>query len=240
MLNIKNNTDHFVTGNIKTTKDYSLFKKLLGNRVIKKSHVQKLKKSISEKYIPTCIIVNEKYEIIDGQNRFEALKQLQLPVEYRIVNNLTLKDAIRLNISNSNWKFEDYVNSFAEEGNPYYNILVKASNEYNLAMTLISKCMMKSNKVTHFVKEGEFIINRHNWREIVELFIEYRTKCQIYTHVFTSVILKSKNPKKVLQQLIHKHSKNIIVRFYETDNEMKAEIQRVFNYNNKKNFTLLF
>ena len=135
MLNIKNNTDHFVTGNIKTTKDYSLFKKLLGNRVIKKSHVQKLKKSISEKYIPTCIIVNEKYEIIDGQNRFEALKQLQLPVEYRIVNNLTLKDAIRLNISNSNWKFEDYVNSFAEEGNPYYNILVKASNEYNLAMT---------------------------------------------------------------------------------------------------------
>ena len=52
---------------VHTTTDYSLFKSIDGNRTKNKAHVKKLKKSMEEKYLFTVIIVNEKYEIIDGQ-----------------------------------------------------------------------------------------------------------------------------------------------------------------------------
>ena len=35
-------------------------------------------------YLFTVIIVNENYEIIDGQHRFEVIKELNLPLRYII------------------------------------------------------------------------------------------------------------------------------------------------------------
>lgn len=65
------------TNEIKRTNNYDMFKRLEGNRFVDPKKVNKLKKSINEVgYISNPIIVNEKMEVIDGQHRLEALKEL--------------------------------------------------------------------------------------------------------------------------------------------------------------------
>ena len=72
----KSITEPMVINHVHTTTDYFLFKPINGNRNINRLHLSRLKKSIEENYLFTVIIVNENYEIIDGQHRFECIKEL--------------------------------------------------------------------------------------------------------------------------------------------------------------------
>ena len=67
---------------IQKSKDYNIFKTLTGNRELNISHKEKLKKSFKENYLISPIIINEKYEIIDGQHRFNAARELGYYVYY--------------------------------------------------------------------------------------------------------------------------------------------------------------
>lgn len=103
-----------VYGNIYETTDYSKFKRLKGNRDPKTS--KKIIKSIeSVGYVLDPILVNDNWEIIDGQNRFEAIKALGLPVIYVQQANIGRKECQALNINQSNWNTENYITSFAED-----------------------------------------------------------------------------------------------------------------------------
>ena len=66
------------------TKEYSKFKFLKGNRDINESHVKRLMISFQIHYLLTILIVNDHFEIIDGQHRFLAAKNLGLPIIYLI------------------------------------------------------------------------------------------------------------------------------------------------------------
>lgn len=78
---------------VHTTTDYFLFfKPIEGNRNKNIIHLSRLKKSISENYLFTVIIVNEKYEIIDGQHRFECVKELKLPLHYIVCKGYGLNE----------------------------------------------------------------------------------------------------------------------------------------------------
>lgn len=102
---------------------YDKFNKLEGNRDAK--CVNKIIKSIkSVGYIMNPIIVNEKMEVIDGQNRLQALKALNLPVQYYIVKDIGIEEARALNLGRTNWKPIDYCKSYAQEGNVSYQRLL--------------------------------------------------------------------------------------------------------------------
>lgn len=118
---------------IKSTRNYEMFKKLEGNRATTVARVNKIKKSImTVGYITSPILVNENMEIIDGQGRFEALKELSLPVEYIVQEGLNVKECIAMNIYQTNWKVIDYIKSYAAKGNPSYVKLVDLMNEFPL------------------------------------------------------------------------------------------------------------
>lgn len=111
------------------TDDYSMFKKLLGNRAVKS--VNKIIESVLEVgalYDP--LLVNEKYEVIDGQNRLEALKELGMPVHYIIQPGIGYKECQWLNIGRSNWSTEDHIYFFAERGNQEYRRLASLMMEF--------------------------------------------------------------------------------------------------------------
>ena len=62
------------------TTDYDAFKRVLGNRKVLEDRVSKILASFDKiGYIPVPIIVNEKFEVIDGQGRLEACKRRGLP-----------------------------------------------------------------------------------------------------------------------------------------------------------------
>ena len=58
------------------TEDLSIFKTLKGNREVKENRKQTLIESIDKHgYITNPIIVNERFEVIDGQGRLAACKE---------------------------------------------------------------------------------------------------------------------------------------------------------------------
>ena len=116
---------------VNQTVNYSMFKRLSGNRSIPVSRVNKIKNSIlSVGYVTSPIIVNENLEIIDGQGRLEALKQLSLPVEYIIHENAGINECRAMNLYQTNWTMTDYIESYAEEGIESYVLLNEFVKKY--------------------------------------------------------------------------------------------------------------
>jgi hypothetical protein len=105
---------------VHTTKDYHLFKSIDGNRNKNLMHINRLKRSMSENYLFTVITVNEKYQIIDGQHRFDVIKELSLPLNYVICNGYGLDEVHILNQVSKTWSAEDYMNGYCQLNYPDY------------------------------------------------------------------------------------------------------------------------
>ena len=106
------------------TVDYGQFHLLKGNRFLDPRRVEMLKKSIKEYgYIGAPIVVNENDEVIDGQHRLTACRELRVPVRYIRVRGLGLDHCRTLNINAKNWSLLDYCLSYAARGNENYERL---------------------------------------------------------------------------------------------------------------------
>ena len=99
-----------------TTKDFSIFDRVIGNRLPTtaraESNINRIMKSIKEKYIPLPILVNKQMKVVDGLHRLEAHRRLEKPIRYIITNvDVDVKDIQRINNISNNWNTEDYLNS---------------------------------------------------------------------------------------------------------------------------------
>jgi hypothetical protein len=121
-----------VSNQVHTTKDYFLFKPIDGNRNKNLLHINRLKKSISENYLFTVIVVNENYEIIDGQHRFEVIKELGFPLNYLICKGYGLREVQILNANSKTWSADDYLEGYCKLGYPDYISYRNFRNKYNL------------------------------------------------------------------------------------------------------------
>lgn len=103
------------------TSDYARFKILKGNRPHKKSHLKLLKESISNHGdLGAPILVNDEYEIIDGQHRIKIFEELELPVRYIIKGGFGLKEVHILNSNRKNWTMTEFMNCYVEIGKKEY------------------------------------------------------------------------------------------------------------------------
>jgi len=107
------------------TKDYSKFKRMVGNRQVYDIHVARLLRAFKAKRLDISILVNEKGEVCDGQTRLAVCEIMRIEVRYRVISGLTLEDVQILNSNTRPWKIDDYLDSYCEFGRPDY-IVVKA------------------------------------------------------------------------------------------------------------------
>lgn len=105
---------------IKKTNNYDLFKTIRGNRMINEKNYRKLLASIKEEQLIIPILVNEKYEIIDGQHRFFAASTLGLPVYYYMVPGYNIQQVKKANMVGLNWSVNDYMQMHIDLGNEHY------------------------------------------------------------------------------------------------------------------------
>lgn len=142
---------------IKNTNDYSLFKSILANREIDEKHVTKLAKSITRKnllYIRP-LIVNEKMQVIDGQHRLAAAKQIKATVYYIKVEGLTKADISVINTAQKNWTRSDFINFYAMDGNVHYKQLAAFIDKYYwLAVSTVVGIAAKEDSRLATLKEG--------------------------------------------------------------------------------------
>lgn len=147
------------------TTDYKKFKLLIDNRQTARTHINKLKDAINKnpeimKVQP--ILVNEKYEIIDGQHRFVAASELGLPIHYTQVYGLDISTARDMNVMQRRWGVDDYAYSYAKAGNVHY----KAFNEYRREYPSMSASVLQTilagqtNDLYGDFRKGDFVVKR--------------------------------------------------------------------------------
>ena len=189
------------------TNDYDKFKFISQNRL--PDHVKALMLSFTDRYVPNAILCNEKYEIIDGQNRFLAAKELGLPVFYYCIENLGIYDVASLNSYGKNWGYLDYIKMWAELGKNEYKKILAFSAEFpdislSNAMTILSdadrnavrghilsditlgKFKKNESKVrTSAVKNGSFAIKDiERARYIARCVMEYKPFAKPGTQIY--------------------------------------------------------
>lgn len=158
------------------THEYGMFKYLIGNRGVKPARVKKIIDSINNVgYIkPSPVIVNEKFEVIDGQGRIEACKEKGLPVYFVIAEDAGVEECIMMNIGQSNWGISDYVESYASRGNQNYVRLKKIMEDYPQFTTAeIYGICINSITVTGFgttvVKNGDLELSTNDFERIIKV-----------------------------------------------------------------------
>lgn len=139
------------------TKDYEIFKRLVGNRPVAEDRISKIAQSIKEiGWVRNPIVVNENMEVVDGQGRLTALERLGLPVEYIIAKGAGTKECIRMNMNMINWKLPDFIRSYAEQGNVNYQRLLELLENYAGGnLNIITTAVYRVSKSKHReIKDG--------------------------------------------------------------------------------------
>ena len=155
---------------IKTTKKYELFKKLKGNRAVTPARVSIIRDSIEKVgYITNPIIVNEDYEVIEGQGRLEALKELNMPVDYIVEEGAGIEECMALNMRNTNWKTKDFIESYADRGNESYVRIKNLLEQYSYGVNVIATAVKLIGKFDiKYVKNGELRVSAQEYEKAIE------------------------------------------------------------------------
>lgn len=161
-----------------STKDYSIFSFVEGNRNINDLHVERLKQSMKEEYLMSPIIVNEKFQIIDGQHRFKAIEDLGKTVYFVICQGYSLEEVHRLNQLNQTWDKKDFLHGYIDKGVEAYKECKKFMDKYKLTSVNIAIELLDIDR-SHRIREkqfknGEWEITSQEWaEELMEKVIDF-------------------------------------------------------------------
>jgi hypothetical protein len=138
------------------TKDYAKFKLIKTNRDIKNPKIKKLSKSmLSVGWLPgSYVVVNSKWEVIDGQHRLMAAMSLNLPIVYTMERKADENVMRGLNMAGDNWSLSDHLNGFVKDGNEHYMKLSKFMKDF--PELKITECMMLCKNGYISVQRGTF------------------------------------------------------------------------------------
>ena len=157
---------------VKTTKNLDQFVIADWNRAIKPQRVNGIKKSILEYgYIPNPIIVNERKEVIDGQGRLVACKELGLPIYYMQVKGIGGQECIAMNCYQKQWTGRDYIEFYATLGNSNYVRLKKLLDAYKLREKIVVYCADSSSggSLVPKIKEGKFVLTNEGYNQAIKI-----------------------------------------------------------------------
>jgi len=181
------------------TINYNRFKLLGNNRDINKKHVNKLIKSMKEKRLISPILINESGEIIDGQHRFEAQKELKVAVPFIVQKGYGEEEAQRLNINTSNWTLNTWVNFYCKKGIEDYIIYKDFKKKYKFENEQCCQLLSGYYKRSTLV-EGTFKVGNYNrgikFAEMIWEILPYFSVSGITDRMFVRAIIDCFNNKE--------------------------------------------
>ena len=147
-----------------TTTDYSIFKRLPGNRDVSDIRVNKIQESIQTiGWVSNPIIVNENMEVIDGQGRLEALKRMLMPVEYCVIPGANIRHCRVMNDVNTPWYSKEYIRSFAETGDEGYKLLWQLMDQFGVDTRTVLHLAGCRDSQERKIKAGELVFTREDF-----------------------------------------------------------------------------
>ena len=200
------------------TMDYDMFNTLGGNRNINLKNANKIIASMKKRFIINPIIVNEKYEIIDGQHRHYACKELGIAIYYIIQPGLTLTDCHLMNCNSKNWTAEDFLNGYCELGNKNYLILKDfIEKNTHLSMGICETLLGGNSNIGNILhtkfKEGTYEVKDvKRAQEIADMLKDFEKYPPYGQKIFFTALIKMMNDsrydhKRMLSKLSYQTSK---------------------------------
>jgi hypothetical protein len=186
IASVRNSISSNIAGQIYFTTDYNIFKELLGNRDLDEKHVKNLIKSMKEEYLEIPIQVNEKMEVIDGQHRLAACKELKLPVYFNIIKEAGLQQTLRQNALQKKWVLNDVLESYVKLGYKDYIVVKSFVQKYKFSIMqtlyILSLSTRNGTGVKKF-REGKVTINDVNKsHKIAKLLYDLSEIVNIYDY----------------------------------------------------------
>ena len=140
-----------VVKKIYTTRDYSKFKLIEGNREPK--HAEKMQKILTKdnRLIDHPILVTKDYKIIDGQGRFLAAMALGLTIYYFFCDedhksvDAEIESIQNMNSANTKWSIMDMVKSQVKRGRVNFERFLNVINRTKGSPSVILKVTKHAN-----------------------------------------------------------------------------------------------
>lgn len=231
---------------VHTTTDYFLFKSIEGNRNKSLLHINRLKKSMSENYLFTIIIVNEKYEIIDGQHRFDVIQELKLPLNYIVCKGYGLNEVHILNQNSKTWTSDDYLDGYCKLGYKDYLKYKEFKELYGIGhyecMWLLNGSQLSNPTQVFFT--GDFKIKNYNEAckiiEKIMLVEPYYEEWKRRSFIFAMLQL-FKNPNFELTEFLQKLKlQPTALSNCSTTNQYVSLIEEIYNYRRREKVNLRY
>jgi len=230
---------------IYTSSDYSIFVLSELNRV--PGHYKKVLQSIQEndytKYQP--ILVNKKMEIVDGQNRFLACRDLGLPIHFIVSETINIFAAADINKASKNWSSMDYVQHYAKRGREPYIELLDICAKYDQKLSVVQQFGKLTNNhrsAAECVKAGDFQFKREvdidaffNHVKEFAPYYNYSSQDKFVKAVLKLFLQKDYKPATMLKKL---RIASAIVHEQPRVDMMTQELLKLYNYKSKKKLSL--
>lgn len=252
-LDLKKNTTttkevHAVESKVKIyiTSDYSIFHLSELNRspLHYKKVLESIKKHDYTQYQP--ILVNNKMVIVDGQNRFLACKELELPIHFIVSNSIEIYAAADINQASKNWTSQDYVEHYAKRGRESYIRLIDICAKYEQKLSVVQQFGKLTNNhksSTECIKSGDFQFKKDididafftHVQQFSEYYPMFSKQDKFVKSVFRLYLIKDYKPKSMLNKL---RIASGIVHEQPRVDMMVEELLKLYNYKSKKKISL--
>jgi hypothetical protein len=252
-MNDPKNTDPIATNVvIRVTKDYDKFRALPGNRQRYDFHVEQVATAMElfPQLTPAQpILVNEKFQIIDGQHTFMAIKQRGDLVYYIQVEDLGVAEARVLNVLPRKWEPIDYAESYAAGGNENYKEYLKARRDFrqphNVTMNALGGRVAGKHSVTlnQPFKLGQYEAkNIEHGRYLLNCITEVKelSGVPVITPFAYAIIRAVEHPDfdfGVFLNKLRRHGGLYLQRFTQIQDYLRA-IEAIYNVNETKKIRL--
>jgi len=234
------------TFKLSQTTDYSLFK-VAKNRSVNPKDVAQKRKSIAQIGLQSPIIVNRRYEIVDGQHRFHALRELNLPVDYLVSYNWKEEEnTATINNTQKSWNTENWAEFRACQGNNEIARALELARNYNRLtngkMSVTSALEMMSctsSTVSGPIKNGTYCCDNEFGNEIYQLLTivsEYPSSLKnAYSQKMVRAMKMLKNDLGYInRKAIHRMASRNMITTYNNESDMFRYIKKIYNQSLKK------
>lgn len=240
-----------LVGEIRETKDYSIFKFRDDNRVINQNHVKKLSNEMKENgWLSTSVVtINGSGDVIDGQHRVKAAMSVGVPIRYKVSKGAGTDEMTAMNTLQRNWSPFDHLHKFVVRGNPHYITFDKFVKDYPMfkytEVAMFLNNSMSSVKRDSFESGNYVVKNEKKGREwanyVLELkpyFEKYYTK-SIFVRAFIKII--SNKPEFIFEEFLHKVKlrPNMLVACGTVEQYVEM-IENIYNYRRSDKINLRF
>jgi hypothetical protein len=211
-------------------------------------HYKKVLESIKENdytmYQP--ILINSRMEIVDGQNRFLACRELGIPIHFIVSENINIFAAADINKASKNWNANDYAEHYAKRGREAYIQLLDICAKYGQRLSVVQQFGKMSGAVrshSENVKSGNF-----QFREDVDIE-KFLNHIEDFSKYYKNFYKKDKFVKAVLRLYLKKEysiesMKNKLRMASGIVNEqprvdmMAEDLIKLYNYKSRKPISL--